>query len=72
MVKRVDVSVFDLIRDLKDGKWQGGVRTLGVKDDGVMWVYDDRNKALIPAPVKATVDSLRNEIVAGHITVPDR
>ena len=72
MVKRVDVSVFDLIRDLKDGKWQGGVRTFGLKDDGVMWVYDDRNKALIPAPVKATVDSLRDEIVAGRITVPDR
>jgi basic membrane lipoprotein Med (substrate-binding protein (PBP1-ABC) superfamily) len=33
-------------------------------------VYDDRNKALIPDAVKATVDSLQAEIVAGRIRVP--
>ncbi len=72
MIKRVDVSVFDVIRDLKDGRWQGGVRTFGLAEDGVGWVYDDRNQNLIPAPVKATIDSLEKEIVAGRIPVPDR
>ncbi|HUK61867.1 MAG TPA: BMP family ABC transporter substrate-binding protein [Dongiaceae bacterium] len=71
MVKGVDVAVFDTIRDLKDGKWKGGVQTFGLAEKGVGWVYDDRNRALIPAPVKATVDSLEREIVAGHITVPN-
>jgi basic membrane protein A len=72
MVKRVDVAVFELIRELKEGRWQGGVRTFGLADDGITWVYDQRNQALIPAPAKATVDSLRGEIVAGRIQVPDR
>lgn len=72
MVKRVDVAVFDVIRDLKDGKWQGGVRTFGLAEDGVAWVYDANNQALIPAPVKSTIDSLSREIVAGRIAVPDR
>jgi basic membrane protein A len=72
MIKRVDVAVFDVIRDLKDGHWQGGVRTFGLAEDGVGWVYDDRNQSLIPAPVKATIDSLEKEIVAGRIPVPDR
>jgi basic membrane protein A len=72
MIKRVDIAVFDVIRDLKDGRWQGGVRTFGLAEDGVGWVYDARNQNLIPAPVKSTIDSLSREIVAGHIAVPDR
>jgi hypothetical protein len=59
MVKRVDHAVFDTIRDLKAGQWQGGVREMGLAEHGVTWVYDDRNKALIPDHVKATVDSAR-------------
>jgi len=70
MVKRVDTAVFDTIKDLKDGRWRGGVRDFGLAEGGVTWVYDDRNKALIPDKVKATVDSLQREIVAGHIRPP--
>jgi basic membrane protein A len=50
MIKRVDVAVFDVIKDLKEGRWQGGVRTFGLGEDGVGWVYDARNQNLIPAP----------------------
>ena len=70
MVKRVDTAVFDTLRDLKSGNWKGGLREFGLADSGVTWVYDDRNKALIPDHVKATVDSLQAEIVAGRIVVP--
>jgi len=72
MIKRVDVAVFDVIRDLKDGHWQGGVRTFGLDADGVGWVYDARNQGLVPAHVKSAIDSLEREIVAGRIPVPDR
>jgi basic membrane protein A len=72
MVKRVDVAVFDVIRDLKEGRWQGGVRTFGLAEGGVAWVHDARNQALIPPHVKAVVDSLAGEIQAGRIAVPDR
>ncbi len=70
MVKRVDVAVFDTIRETVEGRWSGGVRVFGLAEEGVTWVYDDRNKARIPDPVKATVDSLRAEIVAGRIVAP--
>ncbi len=70
MVKRVDTAVFDTIRELKAGEWKGGVREFGLADQGVTWVYDDRNKALIPDAVKARVDSLQAAIVAGTIRVP--
>lgn len=70
MVKRVDVAVLETIREVKEGRWSGGVHTFGLASDGVGWVYDERNQALIPATVKARVDSLRDEIIAGRITVP--
>ena len=72
MVKRVDTAVFDCIRETAAGHWHGGVRVFGLKENGVGWVYDTKNQALIPAPVKTTVDSLERLIVAGNIVVPDR
>ncbi|HET7226408.1 MAG TPA: BMP family ABC transporter substrate-binding protein [Candidatus Eisenbacteria bacterium] len=72
MVKHVETAVFNTIRDVQQGKWQGGVQRFGLAEDGVGWVYDDRNKALIPPAVKAKVDSLRDEIVAGRIHVPSQ
>jgi len=70
MVKRVDVAVLETIRAVKENRFEGGVKTFGVADDGVKWVYDDRNKALVPDAVKAKVDSLRARIVRGEITAP--
>jgi basic membrane protein A len=70
MIKRVDTAVFDTIREVQAGGWRGGVHVFGLAEKGVGWVYDDRNRALIPDPVKATVDSLEAEIVAGRIVVP--
>ena len=72
MIKRVDQAVFDCIRETSAGNWQGGVRVFGLADRGVSWVYDERNQAMIPAAVKAAVDSLENLIVNGSIVVPER
>jgi basic membrane lipoprotein Med (substrate-binding protein (PBP1-ABC) superfamily) len=33
-------------------------------------VYDDRNRALIPDAVRARVEQLKAEVVAGRIKVP--
>ena len=70
MVKRVDTAVFDAIRDMKNGSFKGGVHELGLADEGVKWVYDEHNKPLIPAAVKAKIDALQADIIAGKIHVP--
>ncbi len=70
MVKRVDTAVFETVREVREGRWTGGVRTFGLDTEGVTWVYDERNKSLIPDAVKARVDSLKQEIIAGRIEVP--
>ena len=70
MVKHVEVAVFNTIQAVKEQRFQGGVQVLGLAENGVGWVYDDRNKALIPDAVKAKVDAFRDQIVAGAIQVP--
>jgi basic membrane protein A len=72
MVKRVDVAVFETIKALGEGRWAGGIQVFGLAEQGVAWVYDDRNQALIPDPVRATVDSLKAEIIAGRIVAPSQ
>jgi basic membrane protein A len=72
MVKRVDTAVYEAIRAVKENRFQGGVQHLGLAESGVKWVYDENNKALVPAPVKARVDSLQALIIAGKIVVPSK
>jgi basic membrane protein A len=70
MVKDVDVAVFGVVRDVKEGRFQGGVRELGLRDNGVRIVRDERNQALLPDAEWARVRALSDSIAAGHITVP--
>lgn len=71
MVKRVDVAVFEVIRGTIAGSFPGGqVQVLGLEEKGVDYVYDENNKAMIPADVHTRVEALRQEIESGAITVP--
>jgi basic membrane protein A and related proteins len=70
MVKRVDVAVFETTRAAREGRWQGGAKVLGLAEDGVGWVYDERNRPLIPEEAKARLDELEAEVVAGKVSVP--
>jgi basic membrane protein A len=70
MVKGVDVAVFDMIQRVKNGTFQGGVYEFGLAQNGVGYVYDQHNRALIPDSVHARLEQLKADIVAGRITVP--
>ena len=70
MVKGVDVAVFETTRMIKDSTFKGGYYQLGLKENGVGYVYDDNNKHLIPQAVRDRVEQLKQEIIAGRIKVP--
>ena len=70
MVKGVDAAVFDAIQRAQAGTFQGGIEQFGLKEQGVGYVYDANNRALIPEAVRARVEALRDSIVAGAIAVP--
>jgi basic membrane protein A len=70
MVKGVDNAVFDAIRRVKEGRFAGGIYQYGLAENGVGYVYDANNEKLIPADVRARLESLKQDIIAGKITVP--
>jgi basic membrane protein A len=70
MVKGVDNATFDVIKRVKEGRFKGGFYQYGLAENGVGYVYDANNEKLIPADVRAKLEQLKQEIIAGRIKVP--
>jgi len=66
MVKRVDVAVYNVLKG-----WKPGVQVLGLKEGGVDYALDADNAKLVPAALKAKVDAVKANIIAGKIKVAD-
>src|SRR2546425_9133705 len=48
MVKHVDNAVYDIIKVVVDGKFQGGFHVFGLESDGVGYAMDQYNQDLVP------------------------
>jgi len=70
MVKGIDVAVFDMIKRARDHTFKGGIYTFGLAENGVGYVYDEHNRGMIPDSVRARLEQLKAEIIAGRIAVP--
>jgi basic membrane protein A len=71
MIKRVDVAVYNSVRDVVEGRFTGGIHLFGLENDGVTYALDDYNRSLIPATVLDEVERAKREIIAGKIKVTD-
>ncbi len=71
MIKRVDVAVYDAFTTARDGTWKGGIKVLGLAEDGVGYAIDQHNRALISAEVEKRVEMARSDIIAGTLKVTD-
>ncbi len=69
MVKRVDVAIFEAIQKAAQGQFKSGVSYFGLKENGVDFVYDQNNKALIPDPIYTRVQAIRTKLVGGEIKI---
>jgi basic membrane protein A len=72
MVKRLDVAVYEAIKRVKDGTFKGGIYDFGLAQDGVGYVFDDNNRALVSEAVRQRVELLKADVVAGRIVVPSK
>jgi basic membrane protein A len=70
MIKKVDVAVFDTVRAVLDGRWAGGVRSFGLAEGGLDYVYDAHNHGLVADAARARVEALRGDVIARRVTVP--
>ena len=71
MVKRVDNAVYDVVKEVLSGKFEGGFHVFGLDKDGVAYAMDDFNKGLIPDDVIAKAEEAKKKIIAGEIKVTD-
>lgn len=71
MVKRVDNAVYDVVREVKEGKFNGGFHVFGLDKNGVAYAVDEFNRSLIPEDVIKKVEIARQKIVDGEIKVTD-
>ena len=71
MLKRVDVAVYDVIKDAKAGKFSGGTQRFGLTNSGIDYAIDKYNEKLVPADVRKKVDAIKADIASGKIAVPD-
>jgi basic membrane protein A and related proteins len=70
MMKRVDVAVYNTMKDGNDG-FKGGIHALGLAEDGVGVAMDDNNKPLVTGDMAAKIEAARADIIAGKIKVHD-
>ena len=73
MVKRVDNAVYDVVKEVLSGKFEGGLRdhVFGLDKDGVAYALDDNNKSLITPEVLQKVEEAKGKIIGGEIKVTD-
>ena len=71
MLKRVDVAVFETIKQANEKKFASGVVRFGLKDSGVDWALDKNNESLWSAAEKAKLNDIKKLIVAKKVSVPD-
>ena len=71
MVKRVDNAVYDVVKEVLSGKFEGGFHVFGLDKDGVAYAMDDNNRALIPPDVIEKVEEAKRKIGSGEIKVTD-
>jgi basic membrane protein A len=71
MVKRVDNAVYDIVKEVVEGRFTGGFHVFGLESDGVGYVVDDDNRNLVSPAAIAAAEEARRQIIAGQITVTD-
>ncbi|MBX2886844.1 MAG: BMP family ABC transporter substrate-binding protein [Granulosicoccus sp.] len=71
MLKRVDVAAYNTFKDAMDGNWTSGIQVLGLAEEGVGWALDEHNDAMVTDDMKAAVEKVRADIIAGTLSVHD-
>jgi basic membrane protein A len=70
MIKRVDLVVYQEIARVKEGRFEGGVKILGLKEHGVDYVRNESTARWITPERQARLEELSRAIADGTIKVP--
>jgi basic membrane protein A len=71
MIKRVDLAVYNTVKELVEDRFRGGIHLYGLENDGVSYALDEYNRHLIPQSVIEEVERAKRDIIEGRIRVTD-
>ena len=71
MVKELSASTQMVIQETLAGEFMAGARFLGLEDGGVSYALDEYNRPLLSEDIITTLESLKSQIIAGEIVVPN-
>ena len=71
MIKRVDTAVYDIVKEVVEGRFQGGFHVFGLESDGVGYAVDQFNRTLVSPEAIREAEDARRKIIAGEIKVVD-
>lgn len=69
MLKRVDVAVYSVIKDIVEKRFKSGIHVYGLENEGVDFAVDDFNRNLISPEAIEKVKQAKQEIISGKIKV---
>lgn len=64
------LAFYTVARQVKDSTFKPGIIELGPGTRVVLLVRNPSLESVVPAPVRARIDSLQNEMIAGRFTAP--
>jgi len=71
MLKRVDTAVLMTITDAQKNEFTAGTKRFGLQNQGIDYAVDQHNEKLLTPAIRAKLDALKKDIIAGKIKVPD-
>jgi len=69
VLKKVNVAVYNTIKDVIDGKFVGGIVTYTIADGGVDLAAYHEFDSQVPADLKAEIEQAKKDLIAGTVTV---
>lgn len=69
MVKRIDIAVYDALKNGQLGIWQSGLSQLGIKEGALDYAVDQHNKTLLSSKTIEKVADAKERIINGLINV---
>jgi basic membrane protein A len=71
MLKRLDNAVYQIVQEVRENRFKGGLHVFGLESDGVGYAIDEHNKHLVTPDMIAAVEDAKRKIIAGEIKVVD-
>ncbi|WP_446897008.1 BMP family lipoprotein [Clostridium sp. LBM24168] len=69
-MKKVDVAVYDVAKDLKDGRWNGGATLQYGLSEGGVDIAPTTNK-LVPENILNEVNGIKVRVTSGQLKIPE-